>query len=530
MATATVGAALPATRPAAEQTQIQGSKIIITVIVMMAALMSVLDISIVNVALSDIRASFGTPLDQIAWVSTGYAMANVTVIPISGWFQRRYGFARYFGASVMLFTIASALCGAAWNLPSLVIFRIIQGVGGGAIIPTAQNILFGRYPTKEHGTAGALFGLGMITGPLMGPTLGGYLIDWFSWHWIFLINVPIGAVVALMSFRYIEEPGFKADMAPIDGKGIALLGTGMVSLQYVLEEGNRDGWFEDLRISFLAVVAGVSLITFVVHELEAEHPVVDFSIFKDRTYAASTALNFLIGTVLFGGSFLYSLYCGSIMHYHALDIGLLFLKGSWIQIFIMPMVGKLIGIIDSRILIAVGLIGNVYSLWLNSHLTAYADSHAMMMPILVRACSLGLCFVPLSVVALSNLSQRQRGSGSGLFNLTRELGGSIGLAWMSTYLTNHEKLFHTALASDVSAYDPITQQQLAAAKGALGARVYDAGMAALAALNLRISSQSLLRAFNQAFMTLGFFFLLSLLLVFFLKKQAQGAKIDPAAH
>ena len=523
-------AAIPASPKREEPTQIMGNKAIITITAMLAALMSVLDISIVNVALSDIRASFGTPLDQIAWVSTGYAMANITVIPISGWFQRRFGFRKYFAASILLFTIASALCGLAWNLPSLVVFRVIQGIGGGAIIPTAQNILFGRYPQKEHGMAGALFGLGSITGPLLGPTIGGYLINWWSWHWIFLINVPIGLVVAFLAFRYIEQPTFKADMSPVDGKGIALLGVGMVSLQYVLEEGNRDGWFEDLRICFLAVVCTVCLITFVVHELETEHPVVDFSIFRDRTYAASTALNFLIGTALFGGSFLFSLYCGSVMRYEALDIGLLFLKGSWIQIIIMPLVGRLVGKVDSRLLIAVGLIGNFFSLWMNGHLTSGADSHAMMMPILVRALSLGLCFVPLSVVALSNLSPRQRGSGAGLFNLTRELGGSIGLAWMSTYLTNNEKLFHTALSADVNVYNPLAQEALAGARGALGSRVFDAQAGALASLNLRLAGQSLMRAFNQSVLTLGFFFLLSLALVLVLKKEARNAKIDPAAH
>ncbi len=515
---------------AAEQTQITGNKVLITITAMMAALMSVLDISIVNVALSDIRASFGTPLDQIAWVSTGYAMANITVIPISGWFQRRYGFRKYFAASVLLFTVASALCGLAWNLPSLVVFRVIQGIGGGAIIPTAQNILFGRYPQKEHGMAGALFGLGSITGPLLGPTIGGYLINWFSWHWIFLINVPIGLLVAFLAYRFIEQPTFKSDTAPVDGTGIALLGVGMVSLQYVLEEGNRDGWFEDLRISVLAIVCTVSLITFVVHELEIEHPVVDFSIFKDPTYAASTGLNFLIGTALFGGSFLFSLYCGSIMRYEALDIGLLFLKGSWIQIFVMPLVGRLVGKVDSRLLIAIGLLGNALSLWMNGHLTSTADSHTMMMPILVRSLSLGLCFVPLSVVALSNLSPRQRGSGAGLFNLTRELGGSIGLAWMSTFLTNQEKLFHTALAGDINVYNPIAQEQLAGARGVLGTRVFDPQLGALASLNLRLAAQSLMRAFNQSFLTLAFFFLLSLGLVLILKKESRGAKIDPAAH
>src|SRR5262244_2284988 len=183
--------------------EIRGSKFLITVTFMFAALMAVLDISIVNVALSDIRASFGTPIDQIGWASTGYMMANIVVIPMTGWLQRRFGFRRYFSTSVLIFTIASALCGLAWNLPSLVLFRVLQGMGGGAIIPTSQAILFSRYPREEHGMAGAMFGLGAVTGPLLGPTLGGYLIDHISWHWIFLINVPVGLFAAAMAYRVL---------------------------------------------------------------------------------------------------------------------------------------------------------------------------------------------------------------------------------------------------------------------------------------------------------------------------------------
>ncbi len=511
---------------AAQTTQITGSKTLITLATMLAALMSVLDISIVNVALNDIRASFGTPLDQIAWVSTGYAMANITIIPISGWMQRRWGFRKYFAASILLFTAASALCGLAWNLPSLVIFRIIQGIGGGAIIPTAQNILFGRYPQAEHGMAGALFGLGMITGPLLGPTFGGYLIEWFSWHWIFLINVPLGFIAAALAYKCIEEPGFVPSDDPIDKWGIGLLAAGMISLQYVLEEGNRDGWFDDARICVLAVVAVTSLVTFVVHELETEHPVVDFSVFKDRTYAASTMLNFLIGTALFAGGFLFSLYCGTIMHYQALDIGLLFLKGSCIQIVLMPAVGKLIGKVDARALIGAGIAGLFVSLWMNGRLTAQADEHAMLMPIFVRACSLGLCFVPLSVVALSNLSPRLRGSGAGLFNLTRELGGSIGLAWMSTQLTTNTKIFATGLASHVDVYSPATQDALASLQHGVGARLFDSAQGALNILGLKIQTQALLRAFNQGFLTLAFFFAGSLFLVLLLKPADPTIKVS----
>src|SRR3954468_3670608 len=220
-----------------ETEQVSGSKIGITAVVMTAALMAMIDITIVNVALNDIRASFGTPIDQIGWVSTGYMMANIVVIPLTGWLQRRFGYRRYFAGSIALFTLASALCGLAWNLPSLVLFRALQGLGGGAIIPTAQSILFARYPRKEHGMAAALFGLGAITGPLLGPTIGGYLIDWFNWHWVFLVNVPLGVTVAILCTRVVEEPGFKPAKSPIDVFGISLLATGMASLQYVLEEG-----------------------------------------------------------------------------------------------------------------------------------------------------------------------------------------------------------------------------------------------------------------------------------------------------
>ncbi|HEY5960418.1 MAG TPA: DHA2 family efflux MFS transporter permease subunit, partial [Polyangiaceae bacterium] len=282
-----------------ERELISGSKLAITIAVMCAAMMAVLDISIVNVALNDIRASFGTPIDQIAWISTGYMMANVVIIPLTGWFQRRFGFRRYYVISILIFGIASVLCGTAWNLPSLVFFRVIQGLGGGAIIPTSQSILFARYPREQHGTAQALFGLGAITAPLLGPSLGGYLVDVASWHWIFLINVPIVLTSAYLAWNHIEEPGFAASKERVDSTGITLLTIGMATLQYVLEEGHRDNWFESRTIALLSVISIVTLITFVAHELETLHPVVDFHVFKNRSYAAATGLNFAIGMTLF---------------------------------------------------------------------------------------------------------------------------------------------------------------------------------------------------------------------------------------
>lgn len=508
---------------------IQGSKTGITIAAMAAALMSVLDISIVNVALSDIRASFGTPLDQIAWVSTGYMMANVVVIPMTGWLQRRFGYRKYFTFSVLLFTLASVLCGLSWNLPSLVAFRILQGMGGGAIIPTSQAILFARYPREEHGMAGALFGLGAVTGPLLGPTVGGLLIEAASWHWIFLINVPVGLFAAYMAWRYIEQPHFEPSVEKVDRNGIALLAVGMACLQYVLEEGNREDWFDSRLITLLAVVAAIALITFVVHELETPSPVVDLRVFANRSYSAATGVNFLVGTALFSGSFLFSLFCGSVMRYEALDIGLIFLKGSAIQILLMPLIGKFGGKVDGRYLIGFGVLGMSLSLWTNGHLATRVDEITLITPVFIRACSLGFIFVPLSVMALSNLRPEQRGNAAGLFNLTRELGGSIGTAWMSSALSRSTKANATALTSHVDVYGQVAQEQFAQLKGAMAARgVLDPTGAAYGLLGQRINAQALVRAFNTNFLILAAIFVCALVLVAMLQRADPTVKVEGA--
>ena len=441
------------------QSPIQGSKTAITVVVMAAALMALIDISIVNVALSDIRASFGTPIDQIGWVSTGYMMANIVVIPMTGWLQRRFGFRKYFAASVLIFTAASALCGLAWNLPALVVFRVLQGIGGGAIIPTSQAILFARYPRAQHGMAAALFGLGAITGPLLGPTIGGYMIEWASWHWIFLVNIPLGLAVAFAIPRVLEEPGFRPDTAKIDTVGIALLAVGMASLQYVLEEGNREGWTDSARVMVLGAVAVIALVTFVVHELEHPTPVVDLRVFRNRNYAAGTGLNFLLGLAVFGASYLFSLYSGAVMHYAALDIGRIFLVAGASQILLMPIVGKLTGRIDPRYLLLFGVTITTLSQWIASHLTASAAFADMVWPNLVRSFGLVFVFVPVSIAALSDLPLQQRGNAAGLFNLTRELGGSLGTAWMGKIVADGITQHAAALSTHVSMYDPIAQDQ-----------------------------------------------------------------------
>jgi DHA2 family multidrug resistance protein len=498
------------------QSPIQGSKAAITVTVMAAALMAMIDISIVNVALSDIRASFGTPIDQIGWVSTGYMMANIVVIPMTGWLQRRFGFRRYFSTSVLLFTIASALCGLSWNLPSLVAFRILQGIGGGAIIPTSQAILFSRYPRAQHGMAAALFGLGAITGPLLGPTIGGYMIDWASWHWIFLVNVPIGLTVAFMIPRVLEEPGFTPDTARIDAVGIGLLAVGMASLQYVLEEGNREGWSDSALILVLGGVAAVAILTFIVHELEHPNPVVDLRVFKNRSYAAGTGLNFLLGLAVFGAAYLFSLYCGAVMHYQALDIGRVFLLAGLSQIFLMPLIGKMANRVDPRIMLVFGVAMTALSQWVAAHLTPEAAFYDLVFPNLIRSLGLVFVFIPVSIAALSDLPPAQRGNATGLFNLTRELGGSLGTAWMGKIVADGIATHSSRLAEHVSPYDPLAQEQW------LG--IVRRGMDPAGTLMGRVVRESMVMSFNDGFRITMVAIALGIVMVMLLKRSgSQGA-------
>ncbi len=504
---------------------VTGSKAGITFVVMCAALMALVDITIVNVALNDIRASFGTPIDQIGWVSTGYMMANIVVIPMTGWFQRRFGFRRYLAGSILLFTVASALCGLAWSLPSLVLFRALQGLGGGAIIPTAQTVLFARYPKEEHGMAGGLFGLGAVTGPLLGPTIGGYLIDWSSWHWCFLVNVPLGILVAVLALRFIEEPGFEPSKQKVDVFGIALLAVGMASLQYVLEEGNREGWLESTTIAVLIGVAATALVTFVVHELETEHPIVDLRIFKNRTYASGTGINLLMGLALFSGNFLFALYCGSVLHYAALDIGKVFLVSGIFQVVLMPLVGRFGGKADQRVLLALGIVGVAFSLWMNAHLTDRSGFGDLVASMLVRSLSLAFVFIPLSVIALSDVPAERRGNATGLFNLTRELGGSIGTAWMGLLVDRGTTIHTLYLSESVTPYNPLVQEQYAAIQGSLGSQASSPALVPETVLAMKVRLQALVLSFQDGFLRATFVFLAALLLVLLLKrpKSAAGA-------
>jgi DHA2 family multidrug resistance protein len=507
---------------------ITGSKAGITLAAMLATLMAVLDVTIVNVGINDIRASFGTPLDQISWVSVGYMMANIVVIPLTGFLQRRFGFRKYLTASIILFTIASALCGLAWNLPSLVLFRVLQGIGGGAIIPTAQSLLFARYPREEHGMAGALFGLGAVTGPLLGPTIGGYLIDVSSWHLIFLVNVPFGVLAAYLTWRHVEELDFEPSKEAIDVAGIGLLAVGMASLQYVLEEGNREGWFEDGHIVALSVIAFLSLVTFVVHELEVENPVVELRVFANKSYLAGTGINFLVGVALFSGSYLFSLFCGVVLHYTALDTGLVFLLSGAIQVTVMVILGRFGGKIDGRLLVAAGVLLVFLSMRKNAELSHVSGYWNLEIPLILRSVGISLVIVPLSVISLSGLPAAQRGNATGLFNLTRELGGSIGTALMGTMLDRISTVESARIAENVTEMSSEAARQSSMLEHGPLAFLADPASAAFASLSQRVHGLGMIRAFDRSFEVTGLFIAAAVFLVVFLDKPDPNVKVEGA--
>jgi DHA2 family multidrug resistance protein len=496
----------------------------------MAALMALMDITIVNVALNDIRASFATPIDQIGWVSTGYMMANIVVIPMTGWFQRRFGIRRYFAGSILLFTVASALCAVSWNLPSLAAFRALQGLGGGAIIPTTQTILFSRYPREQHGLAGAFVGIGGVTGPLLGPTIGGYLTNWANWHWIFLINLPLGLLATWMAARVIEEPGFSPAKEPIDLPGIALLTVGLATLQYVLEEGNRDGWFESKTICVLGAISVIALISFVVHALETRHPIADLRIFKNRTYSAATGVNFLVGLALFSGNFLFSLFCGAVMHYNALQIGRVFLVSGLVSIPMLPFVGKFFGRLDPRPLLIVGVTGMLLSLWMNAHLTRQADFGDLVMPMMIRALALAFIFVPINTAALSDVPNHLRGNAAGLFNATRELGGSIGTAWMGFVIERGTVIYGSHLRDNIYPSNPWVQEAMGAAQSTLGGQTWTRDLVGEYVLQQRVRLEASVLSFNHGFALAAVVVLSAYVMLLMLKRRRPGDVPPEGGH
>ncbi|MFL5493584.1 MAG: DHA2 family efflux MFS transporter permease subunit [Gemmatimonadales bacterium] len=477
-----------------------------------AAIMEVLDTTIVNVALPQMAGNLGATQQEIGWVATGYILSNVVVLPMTAFFTERFGRRRYLIASIILFAIASFLCGTSHSLVELVVWRIVQGAGGAALLSTAQATIRQIFPREQQGMVQAIFLLGIIVAPTLGPTLGGWITDNYTWNWCFFINIPIALVSTFLVSTFLHDPpGEERHRGTVDWIGIGLLMVGLGSLQYVLEEGNQDDWFADRWILRLAIVAGLCLSTMVWWELSRRnrHPVVNFRVLKNRELAASIFLFVALGFGLYGGVFIFPLFTQSLLRFTPTETGLALLPGGLATACTAVICGRLLNgprpMVDSRALIALGVAIFVVAMWRLGHLTTDAGEPDVRLALIVRGAGLGFLFTPINNVAYASLKPSEAQQAAGLINLARQLGGSFGIAILATYVTVRTQFHRVDLLSNVYAGNPLVDDRIRQLSANLATRGYGpvaAQKGALAILDQEVMRQASMLSYNDAWMLL----------------------------
>ncbi len=494
---------------------------------MFATFMEVLDTTVVNVSLPHIASSMSATTDEATWALTSYLVANAIILPMTGWLAGRFGRKNLLMLSTTGFTLASFLCGAAPNLASLVIFRIIQGATGGALQPLSQAVLLESFKPEDRGKAMGFWGLGIVVAPILGPVFGGWLTENYSWRWVFYINLPVGIAAMIMTRLFVFDPPYlNREKRGIDYWGMGMLVVGIGALQFVLDKGQQEDWFESNMITTLAVLSAVALIALIVYELRTEHPIVDLRLFKNRSYSVGVFLMTVLGFSLYGGLVVLPLMLQTLFGYSSMAAGQAMAPRGIGSLFMMPLVGMLTAVIDPRKLLVGGLVvGGATMLWLgNVNLEAgYWD---FVWPQVFQGLGLSLLFVPLTTVSMATISPERMGYATSLFNLMRNMGGSIGIAVTATMLARRRQAFGSLLGEHVTIFDPTTSAVLAQLKAAFLARSGDAANAtsqAYVALYGMVQRQAAMVAFVSIFRLLGVLFLVMIPLVLLMKKP-QGRR------
>ncbi|PYN04270.1 MAG: EmrB/QacA family drug resistance transporter [Candidatus Rokuibacteriota bacterium] len=449
------------TPPVAEAVPISPvQKWAITFTVMVVAFMQILDTSVTNVILPHLQGSLSAGLDEVSWVITSYLAANAIVIPASGWLAGLFGRKRFFLICATLFVVSSFASGAAPDLTTLIIARIFQGLGGGPIIPLSQAILWEIFPFHQRGMAMAVWGLGFIFGPILGPTVGGYLADQWSWRWIFYINLPVGILGFFLASVFLFDPPYLRRAARIDWWGLGLMVAGFGCLQLVLDRGEREDWFDSSTIVLLTIIAVAALVGFLIRELKASEPILDLTVFTDRNFATGAALSMLIGFGTFSAMLLVAVFTQKLLGYDAWTSGLVLAPGGIGNIFSLFASG-IVTRVDQRVMLGFGCLLNAVSLYMMTSLTLGMDYWALALPRFIQGFALGFVFVPLSTLTLATIRRDKLVNATAVYSMSRNIGGSVGIAVITTVLAQRSQFHQTTLGSHVTAWDPATRERLA---------------------------------------------------------------------
>lgn len=504
---------------------------LIAPVVALAAFMEVLDISIANVALQHIAGSLAAGAEESAWVLTSYLVANAIVLPLSGWLSSVIGRKRFFMGCIAGFSATSLLCGLAPNLTSLIVFRTLQGATGGGLQPSSQAILTDAFPPAQRGMALALYGIAVVFAPAIGPTLGGWITDNFSWRWVFLINVPVGAVLLLLTVQFVHD---SAEMVTarlrklragirIDYLGFGLLALGLGCLQVVLDKGQQDNWFDTAYIGYLSATAAAAVAAFVLWELRRADPIVDLHLLRDRNFAIANLLMFMLGFILMGSTVLLPLFVQTLLGYTAMDAGLVISPGGFLIMLVMPIVGALVSRLDVRWLIVFGLMVCSGALLHMSHFDLGVDYTTIAATRAVQAVGLAFLFIPINTAAYAHVSPAKSGNASALINLARNLGGSVGIAMAVTLLQRRAQVHQSHLVSHLTPYDPAYNDFL----GGLSRRFAEEGGGAAHALHQAqgvlqqvVHEQANMLAYIDDFRFLAAIFVALIPLVFLMQRGA----------
>ncbi len=501
---------------------------------MLPTFMEVLDTSIASVALPHIAGSLSASTDEATWVLTSYLVANAVILPASSWFSLRFGRRNFLLFCITLFTVSSFLCGAATSLGMILLARTVQGAGGGALQPLSQAILLESFPPAKRGSAMAVFALGVVVAPVLGPTLGGWLTDQYSWRWAFYINIPIGALAVLMISRFVQDPPYIKSAKPgrIDAIGLGLLAVWIGALQVILDKGQEDDWFGSLWICWAAVIAIVGLIAFLIRELRIKHPVVDLCVFKNRNFAMGCLMIAAFGGMIYGLIAILPLFYQTLMGYTAWAAGLAVSPRGIGAILIMPIVGQLTSRMDNRYLIASGFaLFGITAIWM-SNMTLDISQWSLLWPIVLSGSAAGMVFVPLSTTAVGTLPNEQIGNASGLYNLLRNIGGSIGISLVDTFLARRQQVHRAELVRYIAPGQPLVEQTLRKVEAMMSLHVgpHFARLRAYAMLQRGLNQQSVLYSYVDDLRYIAVVCAICVPVVFLLKKVKAKKGAAPAAH